>query len=255
MSTESIVPSMHMVVFRDTKILVKCRVLVPDVKMPRYLGFGRPCFRRTVPTSQLWSSHSLPLHRQHPSPRSKPTNSDTMAASKVKILCLHGFTSSAARLARQLAPVVSASAPWASFHFVDAPFAVEPGYAWWRAQDRTGPEGEYAEYEGWPTSRSYLHDVLREQGPFDGVLGFSQGAVVTSLLCLMPEFRDRFDFGVLVGGFKARDPELRKNYAEGNEGFKRSSLHVWGTQDDIVPPRASEKLSEMFTDPKLIVHS
>lgn len=45
MSTESIVPSMHMVVFRDTKILVKCRVLVPDVKMPRYLGFGRPCFR------------------------------------------------------------------------------------------------------------------------------------------------------------------------------------------------------------------
>lgn len=178
-----------------------------------------------------------------------------MSATKLKILCLHGFTSSAARLSRQLAPVVQASAPWANFTFVDAPFAVEPGYAWWRAQDRSGPDGDYAVYEGWPKSRTYLHDILREQGPFDGVLGFSQGAVVTSLLCLMPEFRDKFGFGVIIGGFKARDPELRRNYEESNPGFDRRSLHVWGREDDIVPPRASEKLSEMFKNPELIVHS
>lgn len=166
---------------------------------------------------------------------------------------MHGFTSSAARLARQLAPVVDASAPWASFTFVDAPFPVEPGFAWWRSQDI--PESEYAVYEGWPKSRTYLHDILDKQGPFDGVLGFSQGAVVTSLLCLMPEFREKFDFGVIIGGFKARDVELRRNYEEGNPGFGRRSLHVWGETDDIVPPRASESLSEMFRNPDLIVHS
>lgn len=177
-----------------------------------------------------------------------------MASSKLKILCLHGFTSSAARLSRQLGPVVTASEPYASFHFVDAPFPVEPGYAWWRAQDRSGPDGEYAVYEGWQTSRQYLLDILAKDGPFDGVLGFSQGAVVTSLLCLMPEFRERFSFGVIIGGFKARDLELRKWYEEGNPGLERRSLHVWGEADDIVPARASEKLSEMFRDPDLIVH-
>lgn len=188
---------------------------------------------------------------------------------KVRVLCLHGFTSSGARLAGQLAPVVAASAPWASFHFVDAPLPAAPGWAWWRACERERePNGEqepaeYVEYAGWAASRAHLLGVLAREGPFDGVLGFSQGGAAAALLRALPEFREfraqgqapGLAFAVVVGGFTARDPELRR-WLEVN-GFDAggSSLHVWGEADDVVPPRASERLCERFARPARIVHS
>jgi len=29
-------------------------------------------------------------------------------------------------------------------------------------------------YRGWDTSKDFLEKVVREQGPFDGIMGFSQ---------------------------------------------------------------------------------
>ncbi len=36
---------------------------------------------------------------------------------------------------------------------------------------------------GWNESWEHLQHILQTQGPFDGVLGFSQGAAVAAVLC------------------------------------------------------------------------
>lgn len=46
--------------------------------------------------------------------------------------------------------------------------------AWWNHTDN--------EYRGWAESVAYLTQMFREHGPFDGVLGFSQGACAAALL-------------------------------------------------------------------------
>ena len=49
--------------------------------------------------------------------------------------------------------------------------------------------------------------ALQEHGPFDGLLGFSQGATLGALLCLAPP-APPVRFAVLVSGFMPRDPAL-----------------------------------------------
>lgn len=201
---------------------------------------------------------------------------------RLRVLCLHGYTSSASRLQRQLAPVAAALEPYAQFIFVDGPFSAPPGHAWWDAKTAEG----VTTYDGWLKSRWYLHSVFHEQGPFDGILGFSQGAILSSVLVsLWPEFM--FDFAVLIGGFKARDNYLATIYdgevhiatlqmfrrhdliaeleASGQPAqnrdpgwyvlkFHTPSLHVYGRGDEIVKPEASEKLAQTFENPSRLVH-
>ena len=42
---------------------------------------------------------------------------------------------------------------------------------WTRLQDE---ERDRITYRGWDTSKEFLERVVKEQGPFDGVMGFSQ---------------------------------------------------------------------------------
>eukprot|EP01132_Coremiostelium_polycephalum_P010106 gene10106-12395_t len=68
----------------------------------------------------------------------------------------------------------------ADFVYIDAPHIVDESKgtaSWWRAT------GDGKEYKGWETTIDYLRDIFITKGPFDGVLGFSQGAVLCSLLC------------------------------------------------------------------------
>ena len=70
---------------------------------------------------------------------------------------------------------------------------------------------------------SCMHTVclLQEHGPFDGLLGFSQGATLSALLCLVPPtVAPPVRFAVLVSGFMPRDLALEPlvGPAEGRRG-------------------------------------
>ena len=54
----------------------------------------------------------------------------------------------------------------------DVPGRCDGGAEQWRQQTA-----------GWPESQAVIDQVLKQQGPFDGVLGFSQGAAVAAVLC------------------------------------------------------------------------
>lgn len=60
---------------------------------------------------------------------------------------------------------------------------------------------------GLDESVTAVRETVKDQGPFDGILGFSQGAAFVAMLCslqeqnLEPEFN--FRFAILVAGFRS----------------------------------------------------
>jgi dihydrofolate reductase len=116
------------------------------------------------------------------------------APPKLRILALHGFASNAFHFNRRLGSFRKATGAVAELHFLNAPHLVQPvsvtlglearddlvdentpleeqPRAWWRANG----QGQ-SQYDGWPETLAFLNDALAEHGPFDAVLGFSQGA-------------------------------------------------------------------------------
>lgn len=59
-------------------------------------------------------------------------------------------------------------------------------YGWWRRKDM--PQGQdQLVYDGLETGLQSIADCIKSSGPFDGVLGFSQGAAATALVASLLE--------------------------------------------------------------------
>jgi len=123
-------------------------------------------------------------------------------------------------------------------------------------------------YVGLTESFEYIRKFVEEHGPFDGIFGYSQGAVVGSLLLALslpsapeeetelkgetfPKFA--FRFGILVAGFPARaEPfkhlyrRLHKEEGAQEEAALLHTLHVAGHNDTLVPLENTKKLADLF---------
>ena len=112
------------------------------------------------------------------------------------------------------------------------------------------------EYEGWPLSRAAIAELWGTVGPFDGICGFSQGAVVVHQLLreleddpctLHPDMAPIAAlpprFAIFVCGFEAR---------HGGAGvppgtiLRTPSLHVVGENDSVVPAVLQRELAACF---------
>lgn len=67
-------------------------------------------------------------------------------------------------------------------------------------------------YEGLEKSIDLIIDYLINNGPFDGILGFSQGAAMTTRIAYLQENNDSrfnnkklFNFVILIGGVVPHD--------------------------------------------------
>ncbi|XP_028277505.1 esterase OVCA2 isoform X2 [Parambassis ranga] len=101
-----------------------------------------------------------------------------------------------------------------------------------------------------------VREAVRDQGPFDGILGFSQGAAFVAMLCslqeqkLEPELN--FRFAILVAGFCSACKEHHKFY---NSPLQIPSLHVFGLQDKVIPDSMSRELLPFFQDAQVLIHN
>lgn len=156
--------------------------------------------------------------------------------------------------------------------FVDAPLELpkEPGdevamRTWWLRE--AGGGGGRA-FEGWEASLRLLRDVWRDKGPFQGVIGFSQGAAVGFLLTLLADAADHeasssspdacfasLRSAVLCAGYvpsplPIRVPGVRPTdgYRVGTAGASRPTLIIAGAGDVAVPPAATWQLAAWFDD-------
>jgi pimeloyl-ACP methyl ester carboxylesterase len=146
-------------------------------------------------------------------------------------------------------------------------------WAWSRKDEQTG------EYVGIEASFDYLAELLRTQGPFTGVIGFSQGAAIATMLASLLEgaprissfaahqssggiaFPDsirslhhpRFEFAVAYSGFLATDPRYAACF---EPQIETPVLHVLGSLDGVVNEHRSLSLVKACVggDERVVYH-
>ncbi|CAN0918553.1 Rhodanese-like domain-containing protein 6 [Linum grandiflorum] len=204
---------------------------------------------------------------------------------KLKILCLHGFRQNASGFRGRTASLARKLKRIAELVFVDAPhelpyvYCPVPGqehtelqqipppdncrrkFAWftgsdinqisetdWKTADAPFDPLQYQQQtQGFDVSVEHLRDVFTREGPFDGILGFSQGAAMAALICsLEPKLRKgmKFRFAVFCSGFAV---DLGKKIERGS--IKCPSLHVYGStvgKDRQIDNVASRDLASLF---------
>lgn len=211
-------------------------------------------------------------------PSNQPSAGDDTRR-KLRILCLHGFRQNASGFKGRTGSLAKKLKNIAELVFIDAPHELQfiyqttetppPGacnkkFAWLVSPDFDKPSGtgwkeaqckfdplQYQnQTEGFERSLSYLKNAFAEKGPFDGILGFSQGAAMAAAVCgkqeqLLGEID--FRFCVLCSGFTPL-PLLEKK-EQGS--IKCPSLHIFGSQpgnDRQIVTRASSDLAGLFDD-------
>jgi predicted esterase len=227
---------------------------------------------------------------------------------KLRILALHGYGQDAASFREKTGAVRSAISSLADIVYLDAPFAaqpfaaaareddageagaaataapVDPGKSWhtWGEDVETG----LVRYTGVEAAVRAVNEAEAAAGPFDGVLGFSQGAGTAAVLCAMQRrqrsagqqgerggcdgdaaessvaIEPHFRFAVLFAGFLPRDPRYQKLFdgpdpaaaaaaavpaaAGGGAVQLPVSLHVMGETDRIITAARSRELALAF---------
>ncbi|KGN65012.1 rhodanese-like domain-containing protein 6 [Cucumis sativus] len=100
--------------------------------------------------------------------------------------------------------------------------------------------------DGFEKSLAYLKTVFSEKGPFDGILGFSQGAAMAAAVCsrkLSLKGAVEFRFAVLCSGFPLQMPELDRGL------INCPSLHIFGSDggnDRQIANKTSRNLASCF---------
>ncbi|MBN3318866.1 DPH1 synthase, partial [Atractosteus spatula] len=142
---------------------------------------------------------------------------------------------------------------------VDSRGPGEDGRGWWfsNPRDRSfSAEESCASDLGLDESLEAVRQAVGERGPFDGVLGFSQGAALVAMLCARQERGQEpgpgFRFAVLVAGFRSRCAGHAPFYAAPPLGLP--TLHVLGDSDRVIPAPLSRDLLPVFRDPVVVTH-
>ncbi|KAK4413393.1 Dihydrofolate reductase [Sesamum alatum] len=181
---------------------------------------------------------------------------------KLRLLCLHGFRTSGEIIKKQL------TAKWhqsvlqkLDLVFVDAPFPSQgksevegifdpPYYEWFQFNE------EFTEYENFDECLAYIQDYMIKHGPFDGLLGFSQGAILAAGLAGMQAKGlaltkvPKIKVVVIIGGAKFRNPSVaEKAYSS---PIQCSSVHFLGDEDFLKP--YGTELLDSFIEPLVIRH-
>ncbi|CAK9795366.1 Esterase AGAP003155 [Anthophora quadrimaculata] len=190
-----------------------------------------------------------------------------ISVNKLRILAIHGYAQSDIIFKTKLGSLRKGFKKQVDFVFLRAPHKVpmkinfeidetEEGYGWWfNTEDHIFkaivPSNLAAGFEN---SLTLVEKTFQECGPFDGILGFSQGAAFVTLLCSMQQknlLQIKFDFAIIISGFKSMCAPHAMYY---DEKISIPSLHIYGKTDQIIPIEMTEELSEMFINKRSIIH-
>ncbi|KAF9622618.1 hypothetical protein IFM89_032517 [Coptis chinensis] len=200
---------------------------------------------------------------------------------KMKILCLHGFRASGSFSQKQISKWGSLRHGWYCYGthrlclgqpsnnlciykevFLDGIFPAggksdiegifpPPYFEWFQFNGK-----EFTQYTNLDECVSYLCEYIVTKGPFDGLLGFCQGAVLAALLLgyqaqgKVLKDHPPFKLFISVSGIKFRDPSICDIAYK--DPIRVRSVHFIGAKDWLKVP--SEELAAAFKDPLIINH-
>ncbi|KAF2486033.1 serine hydrolase-domain-containing protein [Neohortaea acidophila] len=235
------------------------------------------------------------------------SNGASQPSRTLKILMLHGFTqdgrlfeikTKAVKKALEKA-IPAAPKPGhleqypdgLEFHYPTAPIKLDPrdipgfagdendqpeAYGWWRRKGDTEP----FVYAGMEQGLARIAEVIKNEGPFDGVIGFSQGGAAAGMVAALLESgrREAFEAAQQNGGMRYPDsfvqdtgfieetvqPPLK--FAVSYSGFGASAnalyqafyepkihtpmMHFIGTVDTVVSEERSLRLVDACVNPR-----
>ncbi|KAM4844538.1 esterase OVCA2 [Thomomys bottae] len=129
---------------------------------------------------------------------------------------------------------------------------------WWFSEPKAdvfSALDEPAACRGLEEALTTVARALSELGPFDGLLGFSQGAALVAHVCALGQAGDpRFPlprFIILVSGFCPRG--LKEPSPQ--SPLSLPSLHVFGDSDRVIPSQESVQLASRFPEAITLTHS
>ncbi|KAL8772091.1 MAG: hypothetical protein Q9209_002757 [Squamulea sp. 1 TL-2023] len=160
---------------------------------------------------------------------------------------------------------------------------LEPAYGWWRRKDMPHPskkEETEIVYTGIQEGLTRIAETIREEGPFDGVIGFSQGACAAGMVASLLEHgrEDAFSsftpqkegmerepfppsftvllhpplkFAIIYSGFIAPGTRYNGFY---NPSLKTPTLHFLGALDAVVEEGRSQGLISVCESAKVVTH-
>ncbi|ANB13832.1 Fsh3p [Sugiyamaella lignohabitans] len=180
-----------------------------------------------------------------------------------KILCLHGFTQNGPLFARKVS-AVRKTLQKAGFEtvFLTAPVKLEIADLPFEPTNVASLGGSDDSMRSWwPNSDSNpnhykldqafeaIKQSIIEDGPYVGVLGFSQGAALAGVLCQhihkLHETQPVLKFGIFYSGFRIMRPEHQHFY---NELISVPTLHILGSLDTVVSEERSMALYNSCSD-------
>jgi hypothetical protein len=191
----------------------------------------------------------------------KNNNNTNTVVRKPRFLCLHGFRTSGEIMKKQIHKWPQNVLDKLDLVFVDAPFPCNgksdvegifdpPYYEWFQFNK------EFTEYTNFDECLEYIEDYMIKHGPFDGLLGFSQGAILSGALPGLQEKGvalrkvPKVKFLIIIGGAKFKAPSVvEKAYSS---TIDCPSLHFIGENDFL--KQYGKELIESYVDPMVIHH-
>jgi predicted esterase len=207
--------------------------------------------------------------------KQKKTPKVPVVEKKLKILCLHGYAQNLKVFHKRTAVLKKALKNIAELYYVQGPFvcSMNPANHESFDIDENTPEDEkpfgwwnFSKEEkciGLEESLELLIKYMKEEGPFDGILGFSQGSSMAAILCAHLELENEKhnpdipkvpSFVMFFSGFRPDDSDYDK-YFNTERKLKIKSLHVYGKEDHWLDPERSKKLISYFENPTILAHS
>ncbi|KAH7677384.1 Dihydrofolate reductase protein [Dioscorea alata] len=179
----------------------------------------------------------------------------------MKVLCLHGFRTSGSFLQKQISKWDASIFQDFSMVFPDGKYPAAgksdiegifppPYFEWFQFAK------EFTEYTNLEECISFLCDYITEHGPFDGLLGFSQGSTLSALMLgyhaqgKILQNHPPFKLFISISGSKFRDPSICEIAYK--DPIKVKSVHFIGAKDWLKVP--SEDLASAFHNPLIIRH-
>ncbi|KAI3806702.1 hypothetical protein L1987_22616 [Smallanthus sonchifolius] len=170
--------------------------------------------------------------------------SDTIIKRKPRILCLHGFRTSGDIFRTQMKKWPESVLEKLDLFFPDAPFlcngksGVEgifdlPYFEWFQFNK------EYKDYENFDVCVEYIEECMIKHAPIDGLLEFSQGAILSAALPglqakgIVLTRVPKIGFLAIISGAKLKNKALaEKAYSL---PIRCPSLHFLGDKDFLKP--------------------
>lgn len=180
---------------------------------------------------------------------------------KKRILCLHGYRQSDLIFRQRTGALRKILKNQAEFVFIAAPNKIEnvekEGLGWWFSkEDKSYNAHDVTDCDlGFNESLEVVANALAEQGPFDGILAFSQGSALLSIICALKENKDtrfeNFKFAIFVAGFKSQQTTHQIYY---ETQINIPSLHVIGEDDKVIEKAMSEDLLKLYKNKVVLNH-